>query len=150
MRKTSTIQKVPFLAPDVTTKVIPAPTDGWDAISPLAEMDPKRAVILNNWVPRPGYVELRGGYIPYNGIAGAPPVETLMVHRSQTGEKLFAAAATAIYDVSVSGVATAVQTGLSNARWQYINFTPLGGTTVIQCVNGADQLRMFDGTNWTT
>src|SRR5882762_8651784 len=85
MRKTKTIEKVPFLAPDVVTKIIPAPTDGWDAISPLAEMDPKRAVILDNWVPRPGYVELRGGYAPYSSTLGTSEVETLMVtvHQQQ-------------------------------------------------------------------
>ena len=49
MRKAKTTQKITYLAPDVQTKVVPAPVDGWDAISPLAEMDPKRAPILNNW-----------------------------------------------------------------------------------------------------
>ena len=43
MRKSKTVAKVSFLSPDVETKIIPSPTDGWDAISPLAEMDPKRA-----------------------------------------------------------------------------------------------------------
>jgi len=150
MRKSQTVSKVPFLAPDVTTKVIPAPTDGWDAISPLAEMDPKRAPILDNWVPRPGYVELRGGYLPYSSTLGTSPVETLMVYRSPTGEQFFAASSTKIYNVT-SGIqpGTAVVTSLTNARWQYINFTPGGGTTVIQLVNGADQLQQYDGTNWT-
>ncbi len=150
MRKTSTVSKVPFLAPDAITKVIPAPTDGWDAISPLAEMDPKRAPILNNWVPRPGYVELRGGYNQYNSIQATSPVETLMVYRSGSGEKLFAAAGTKIYDVSTNATANAVLTGLTSARWQYVNFTPANGTTVIQLCNGSDALRQFDGTNWTT
>lgn len=151
MRKSQTVQKVTFLAPDTTTKVIPAPTDGWDAISPLAEMDPKRAVILDNMVPRPGYVELRGGYQPFSSTKGTLPVESLMCYRSPTAEKLFAASGTAIYDVS-SGIAagTTMATGLTNARWQYVNFTPGGGTTVIQMVNGADSLQQYDGTSWTT
>lgn len=150
MRKTKTTDKVPFLAADVTTKVIPAPTDGWDAISPLAEMDPKRAVILDNWVPRPGYVELRGGYAPYSSTLGTSPVETLMVYRSPTGEQMFAASSTKIYNVT-SGIdpGTVVVSALTNARWQYINFTPGGGTNVIQCVNGADQLQQFNGTVWS-
>lgn len=149
MRKVATVQKIPFLAPDVITKIIPAPTDGWDAISPLAEMDPKRAPILDNWVPRPGFVELRGGYNYYSNILGTSPVETLMVRRGPTGEKLFAAAGTAIYDVSVTGPGTAVVTSLTSARWQYVNFTPANGTTVIQLVNGVDHLQMYDGTTWT-
>jgi len=150
MRKSRSNDKVPFLAPDVSTKVIPAPTDGWDAISPLAEMDPKRAVILDNWVPRPGYVEVRGGYLPFSSTLTTSPVETLMVRRSPTVEEMFAAAGNFIYNVT-SGVdpGTVVASGLTNARWQYTNFTPSGGTTVIQLVNGADQLLQYNGTTWT-
>jgi hypothetical protein len=148
VRKARTVQKIPFLAPDVETKIIPAPTDGWDAISPLAEMDPKRAPILENWVPRPGYVEVRQGYYPWNTV-GIAPVETIMVYRNPTGETMFAASGTVIYDVSVSGTVTSVVTGLGSARWQYTNFTPSGAATVLQCVNGVDQLRQWNGTAWS-
>jgi hypothetical protein len=140
MRKARTTQKVGFLAPDVVTKIVPAPTDGWDAISPLAEMDPKRAVILDNWVPRPGFVELRKGYSAYSRV-GVSPVETLMVYRGPTGEQMFAAGGTSIYDVSSYGQQDVVVTGLGSARWQYVNFTPGGGTNVIQLVNGTDPLQ---------
>lgn len=149
MRKTKTVQKVPFLAPDVETKIIPAPTDGWDAISPLAEMDPKRAPILKNWVPRPGYVEVRQGFFPYNKT-GTSPVETIMVYRSPTIETMFAAAGSVIYDVSTGGTSTSVVTGLSSARWQYTCFTPTtGSATVLACVNGIDQLREYNGAAWS-
>lgn len=151
MRKSQSVQKVPFLSPDVITKVIPAPTDGWDAISPLAEMDPKRAPILINWVPRPGYVELRGGFNQYNNtLEATTPVESLMVYRSGSGEKMFAAGDSKIFDVSVNSAITTSVSGLSSARWQYVNFTPASSTTVIQCVNGVDALHQFDGTTWTT
>lgn len=148
MRKVKSLAKVPYMAPDTSTKIIPSPTDGWDAISPLAEMDPKRAPILDNWVPRPGYVELRKGYTAWTKV-GVDPVETLMVYRSPTGETLFAAAGDSIYDASTYGSTTAVLTGLSSARWQYINFTPGNGTTVIQLCNGVDTLRQWNGTIWS-
>jgi hypothetical protein len=149
MRKTRTVQKIPFLGPDVETKIIPSPTDGWDAISPLAEMDPKRAPILKNWVPRPGYVEVRQGYfqwVPTN----SNPVETLMIYRNPNGETMFAAAGSEIFDASNYGLPVAVVTGLGSARWQYINFTPSGAATVLQCCNGVDQLRQWNGTSWST
>lgn len=151
MRKAKTTEKISFTAPQVQTKVIPAPTDGWDAISPLASMDPKRAPILNNWVPRPGWVELRGGFYPWQfRLPGSLPVETLMCYRALGTEILFAASGSVIYNVSTQNTATSVQTGLNSARWQYVNFTPALAATVIQCVNGVDQLRMYNGTSWST
>jgi hypothetical protein len=149
MRKSSSVQKVPFLAPEVVTKVIPSPTDGWDAISPLAEMDPKRAPILINWVPRPGYVEVRGGYVPFCTINGPLPVETLMTYRPSTSEQFFAAAGNNIYNITTGNAVSAVS-GLNSARWQHINFTTGSGGHVLQCVNGIDQLQQYDGTTWTT
>lgn len=150
MRKVSSVQKVAVPAPDVITKVVPVPTDGWDAISPLASMDPKRAPILNNWIPRPGWVELRQGYFPWSFLLSRTvAVETLMVRRAQGGEKMFAAAGSVIYDVSNIGPPVSVVTSLNSARWQYVNFTPALGTTVIQCVNGVDTLRQYDGSVWT-
>lgn len=150
MRKVQTIQKVPFLAPDVQTAIVPAPTDGWDAISPLASMDPKRAPILDNWVPRPGYVELRQGYYAWSYIGTVTPIESLMVYRPPSGETMFAAANGKIYDVTTQNMATEVLTGLNSNRWQYVNFTPAGSTPVIQCVNGADTLKQWNGTVWST
>jgi hypothetical protein len=152
MRKAQpqSVQKIPTPSPDVLSKVVPVPTDGWDAISPLASMDPKRAPILNNWIPRPGWAELREGYFPWiflNGITA--PVETLMVRRATGGEQMFAAAGSVIYDASVTGATTSVVTGLNSARWQYVNFTPALGTTVIQLVNGVDTLRQYNGTAWS-
>src|SRR5215472_9771263 len=92
MRYVRSLSKSPFPQPDVVTKAVPVPTDGWDAISPLADMDPKRAPILQNWVPRPGWVELRQGYTAWvSGLTGAGPVETLMVLRQPTGQKMLAA-----------------------------------------------------------
>lgn len=150
MRKSKSVDKVQFLAPDVETKIIPSPTDGWDAISPLAEMDPKRAPILNNFVPRPGYCELRGGYVPFSLIFGGGPVETLMTYRSPSGETFFAACGDTIYHIAAAAPPDPQVTGLSNARWQYVNFTGSGGVDVIQCVNGADAMRQYNGSAWTT
>jgi hypothetical protein len=149
MRKAKSVEKVATPAPDVITKVVPVPTDGWDAISPLASMDPKRAPILINWIPRPGWVELRKGYAAW-GMTDSSPVETIMVRRAESGEQMFAASGSKIYNVSAAGNTPPVAvSGLNSARWQYINYTPALGTTVLQCVNGVDTLRQFDGTTWT-
>jgi hypothetical protein len=154
MRKVQTLQKAPFPLPDAVTKVVPSPTDGWDALSPLALMDPRRAPILINWVPRPGWVELRSGYFIWATTGPTyltgNPVESLMIYRALGSEKMFAASGGVIYDVSTQSVATPVVTGLIGNRWQYVDFTPSLGTTVIQIVNGVDSLHMYNGTTWTT
>lgn len=150
MRKAKTVEKVGFLAPDVQTKVIPSPTDGWDAISPLAEMDPKRAPILLNWVPRPGFVELRGGSIPFALTDADFPVESLMNYRSATVEEFYAAAGTKIYRVQQATTSTPVVTSLTNARWQYTNYKAPGAANVIQLVNGSDAMQQYNGTAWST
>ena len=151
MRRIRSLSKAPFPQPDVVTKAVPVPTDGWDAISPLADMDPKRAPILQNWVPRPGWVELRQGYTAWvSSLTGAAPVETLMVLRQPTGQKMLAASDLHIFNVSTSGTFTSLASGLSSNRWQYTNFTPPNGTTVIQFVNGADSLHQYDGSSLTT
>src|SRR5579871_163246 len=88
------LQTSPFLAPQAQTAIVPAPTAGWNAIDPVALMEPKYANILDNWVPRTGYVEVRPGYSAWaQNIAGSntSPVESLMTYRPAGNERLFAA-----------------------------------------------------------
>lgn len=151
MRKVQGLQKVTYPQPDVVTKMVPAPTDGWDAISPKALMDPKRAPILDNWIPRTGFVEVRPGYTQYVTLnpTVTTGVETLMVLRAPAGEKFVAAAGGKLYNISTSTPAL-IATGLSSDRYQYTNFRPAGGTAIIQFCNGIDALRQWDGTTITT
>lgn len=132
---------------------LPAPTGGWDRISALAAMKPDRAVQLQNWTPRTGYVEPRRGFREWCGNSddSTEPVETLMCYFAPaTGDnQLFAIIDDTIYDVtdfSTGGAATSV-TGLATARGQYVNFTNASlvhylivcfgdGTTVAQIYNG--------------
>lgn len=143
-------EKIPYLAPDQDIKIVPAPVGGWDALSPLAAMDPKYAVTLENWVPRTGWVEIRGGYSAWAQSITDVAVETLMVYRPNTGtEVLFAASGTQIYNVSAQGVPTLSRSGFLNARFQYINFTPAGGTNYLCAVNGQNNYTVFNGTAWS-
>lgn len=142
--------KQPYFGHDVESKYIPSPTGGWDAISPLSSMEPKYAVTLENMVPRPGYVEFRGGYNAWIQGLGAP-IETLMVYRPPgTTQKMFAAVGSEIWDVTDNGSAMLKVSGLASARWQYLNFTPAGGSNYLYAVNGADTPKHFNGTTWAT
>lgn len=151
MRKTTSLDKVAYPAPDVITKVIPAPTEGWDAISPLADMSPQRAPILDNFVPRPGFVESRKGYQTWINTSTSVPVETLMVYQRPAAVTMYAAAGSTLFDVTASAtISTAlpivIATSYAGARWEWTNFTPAGAATVIQFVNGMDVLQQISGT----
>ncbi len=129
---------------------VPAPVGGWDAISPLAAMPPERAIVLDNWFCQPGYVELRKGFVEHCDTGETAAVESLMAYHGQslTDDALFAASNDTIYDVTTDTPSADV-TGLSNARWQHVNFTTTGGH-FLWCCNGTDTPRYFDGSAWSS
>jgi hypothetical protein len=128
---------------------MPAPVEGWDTTSPLAEMSPKRAIQLDNWFPQAEYVELRNGFTRHRPTAVTTPVETIIVYSGASGSKQFAVADGDIYETTASGAVApapdATITGLSNSRIQYVNFVGTGGQYA-WCCNGADLPFTYDGT----
>jgi hypothetical protein len=133
-------------------RAIPAPVGGWDAQSPLANMPPENAVILDNFIPRAGYVELRKGFVPWQeGLT--LPVETIMVWRggvASLADDIFAASGGSIFDVSNQSEAPVeVFTGAGNARWQWINFANDAGTFLI-AANGTSAPIFYNGSVFNT
>ena len=126
---------------------LPAPTLGWNARDALPDMDPADAPILTNWYPLTTELLLRNGYTQYATGLGSQ-VETVMAYAGASTNKLFGIAGSSIYDATSGGaVGAAVKTGLSNARWQYINIATPGGN-FLSLVNGTDAPLTFDGTTW--
>ncbi len=127
---------------------LPAPIGGWNARDSLANMAPTDAVSLDNLFPGVSNVNLRGGYSKHaTGLPGQ--VESLFSYAGAASNKLFAASGTAFYDVTSSGaVGAAVVSGLSNARWEYVNVTTPGGNYMM-CVNGTNKPQLYNGTTWT-
>jgi len=133
-------------------RAVPAPVGGWDAQSPLADMPPENAVILDNFIPRAGYVELRKGFVPWQ--EGLPlPTESLMVWRGGTTllpDHIFAAAGGSIYNVSSQNAAPVeVFANAGNARWQWINFANDAGTFLI-AANGFVDPVYYDGATFVS
>lgn len=130
------------------TLSVSSPVAGWNARDPLAEMKDKDAVILDNFFCTPYDVQLRYGYSQWATAIGSQ-VETLASYSPVSGvQELYAAAGTSIFDASSSGaVGAAVVTGLTNARFQYINYGTAGGNFLLM-VNGADKLQGYDGAAW--
>jgi hypothetical protein len=137
-------------------KSISAPVGGLNTISPLQLMPETDAITLDNVFPQPGYLEIRKGHKRHNNVGGAA-VESLLIYHAPVAanDKMFAACTSAISNVTAFTTASASSTasisvsGLTNARWQQINFSNSGGSYLWIC-NGADAPRTFDGTTWAT
>lgn len=132
------------------TRSLPAPTGGWNAIDPLAKMPPEDAVILRNWIPHPGYVELRPGSRLWS--SGAPAaVESLLVYRGTASgaDEVYSVSDGDVYDTTVMDTtfSAPVKTGLTNSRVQSLNFANDGGRWLI-CCNGEDTPFYYDGSTW--
>lgn len=124
-----------------------APVGGWNARDALQNMPPEDAPILTNWWITPTTVDLRNGYIQWSTGYGNQ-VETVLAYAGGTTNKLFGIAGGSVFDATAGGaVGAAAVTGLSNSRWQYVNNATTGGN-YLQMVNGADKMRVFDGTAW--
>lgn len=129
---------------------VAAPVLGWDTESPLAAMKAGNAVLLDNWIPRSGRVQLRRGYVDHvTGTAAA--VEALIVWRgSANGDKLFGCAGANIYDVTTAGgLPAASWSTASSARWKHTNFANDAGAFAI-AVNGVNTPLRYDGSSFAT
>lgn len=129
---------------------IPAPIGGWDAASPISEMPETNAVELVNWFPQPGWVELRRGFVEYADTGTDEPVDSVMEYQGLTStlDRLFAASGTEVFDVT-GGSSSSSISGLTNPRWQHVNFGTSGGHFLWMC-NGADTPRYYDGSTWSS
>ena len=128
---------------------LPAPYGGWNVRDSISDMPTKDAVIMDNWVPRDGNIELRKGYTVHaSGMTGQ--IETIMEWAGPAGQKQFTAVSSSVYETTSPGAVGAADiTGLTNAQWQWVNFSTAGGDFLVAC-NGADAVRNYDGSTWTT
>lgn len=131
----------------VLTKSIPAPIGGLNARDAIAEMGETDALLLDNCFCTPSTVNIRNGYV--NWKTGLPGwVETIAHYNGATTKKLFAASVAGIYDVTSQGaVGGAVVSGLTNTRFQTVNFAN-AGSNWLYMVNGADDPRLYNGSTW--
>lgn len=136
-------------APDTAQGAsLTAPIGGWDAYSPISNMPPANAMELINWFPRPGWIELRKGFLNHSTTGTGAAVDSLMPYQGITTslDRLFAASATNVYDVT--GVSAVSGAAITNPRFQWTNFGTSGGHFLWIC-NGADEPRYWDGAAWT-
>lgn len=128
---------------------VPSPVGGLNARDGFADMARNDASILDNWFPETSYCRVRRGFTDHaSGISG--DVQTLMEWGGPSSRKFFAANSANIYNITSGGaVGAADLSGLGSGYWQHQNFTTSGGSFLV-CCNGADSVRNYDGTTWTT
>ncbi len=126
-----------------------APIGGWNARDSIAAMPPLDAVSLVNLFPATSDVVVRFGHTRAStGYSGL--VETILAYAGGSTDKLFGISGGNVYDATSGGaIGAASLSGLSNNRWQYVNFTTSGGHYIVMA-NGLDSVKNFDGTTWTS
>ena len=126
---------------------LPSPIGGWNARDALSEMPQIDAVTLVNWFPSTTSVNLRNGYSKWS--TGYPSaVNTILAYQGGATSKLFGISGNSIYNATAGGAVGAAEvTGLTNAKWQYVNIATPGGNFIWMC-NGADAPYTYDGTTW--
>lgn len=127
---------------------IPAPVRGLNLRNSPAQLAPQDALVLENVVCRPTFVEVRKGRQDHKTGFGSN-IETLMTYLGTSGSaKLFAATSSAIYDATIAGaVGAAVVSSLTSGQWSYTQVTNVAGHFLL-AVNGADAGQKYDGTSW--
>ncbi len=138
----------------LTADSVPASVGGWDTLSPLASMEPDHAVVLDNWIPRPGYLEVRKGSQSFSSISGGSTtsINTLMAYNAPntTNSMFFAVAGTTIYNVTAGSTASATSvTTLGSSQCQYVNHSNNAGNHFLIMVNGTDTEQIYNGSTWS-
>lgn len=124
-----------------TAASLPAMTGGWNARDPLPLMKPDHAVLLDNFFPGTGSVDMRRGSILYASGAGAGAVETLMEYASGASRQMLACGSGGIYDITAGGAAVELSTAFTSNQWIWANFRGY-----VVAVNGADAPINYAGT----
>lgn len=139
----------PLLTDTVIPVTVPAPIGGWNARDALDEMKNTDAITLINWYPRETYVEIRGGF--QDQLTALPSLPKTLMHWNSptgTGNKLWVAVSTGIYDATSAGAAGAAAVACTDAAFQYVNFATASGVEYLIAVNGVDNALYYDGTTW--
>jgi hypothetical protein len=126
---------------------LPAPVRGWIENDNLAANAGMGCSVLENFIPTASSVRVHGGVLAKTDCGAA--VQGMLPFRGGATQKLFAATATDIYDVSLfpATVAQPVWTQTTTGRWSYTQIA-IAGAEYLIAANGADMMIYYDGTSW--
>ena len=119
----------------------PVPSRGWNTRDPVGSMRSTDALRIRNGQVRPKGVESRPGRVAENRAIGGTPTAIITLE-----DTLFACTETEIVD---TGGAIDTLTGLTSGDWIGDVLSGNAGTFLI-AANGADGVRVCDGSEWLT
>lgn len=133
-------------------KTFPAPVRGWVQNENLALARPGGARQLDNFFPTVSSIRVRGGSEKWATLGStSTPVQSLFRYKSGATEKFFGTTAGSIFDITSPASATVIPAAAVNGQtagyYATQQFGTAGGDFLI-CVNGADVMWRFDGTDW--
>jgi hypothetical protein len=132
----------------VTLTSLPAPVRGWIENENLALNQGMGCSVMENWFPRADTVQLRGGALKSADIGSE--VVTSLIPYAATLNRLFAASATAVYNITsldAGTVPTATLGAMTGGDWSHVQFATAGGEFLVMA-NGLDPMHYYDGTTW--
>lgn len=155
-KKSQPAHKMPGGQPTEKVASLPyrfmAPVRGWVLNENRSSAQPGGARILDNWIPTPTGVRVRGGAAKYATVHATETVESLFSYKSGSTEKFFAATQSVIADISAIVnpllVPTPAVTGRTAGYYATEQFGTAGGD-YLYAVNGADSALLYNGTTWT-
>lgn len=124
-------------------RFLPAPVSGINVRDNPLNLKPTDALDLVNFIAYPDRVESRSG----SALVCATPaaVHSLLSYSDGGNTYLFAAGATAVYNVTTSTYSTAFS--CTDADYMGFNFAS-GGANYLYALNGVDAPQLFNGTTW--
>lgn len=126
--------------------LIPAPTGGWTTRAPEANMSLRFALLMENFVPRPGYLEPRKGTVNYSDAASSTLLDAFVYESA--APQFFLTQSDGIHQL-VGTTPGALLMALTVGEGSFTNFTTVAGRFGI-FVNGADELKLYDGAAWSS
>ena len=150
MKMLRRIAMTPTLQSKARSFTFPAPTRGWVTNENLAASKGVGATVLENWFTESTGIRLRGGASKAATI-GSSAVKAMFRFTQGGVEKLFAADATKIYNISGLNPTTPPAADVSSQNsgaYSTAQMATAGGE-FLYAVNGVDLAQLYDGTGWT-
>lgn len=123
---------------------MPSPVGGWNTRDSLDQMEETDAVVLDNWFPGLGSVNIRGGSSAYANTLGGI-VKFLCEFNAKGLRKFIAGANGNIWNISASGAGVSLAAGFGSDIWHAAQFDDASGGPRLGLVNGSDAPQIYDG-----